>query len=135
MPAKLHARLGKPTSYTVPSYDELVVEATQSAGEPQNLDTEWAVEFVGRCLQVRAGERFLRVREPNLHPRMLASLNAAGGSRRELTRPWIRAVRFQRDPLVTRIAGVVRCGATYRAFTAEFRPTVAGWWLTHLGVL
>ena len=135
MPAKLHARLGKPTSYSVPSFDELVVEATQQAGEPQNLDAAWAVEFVGRCLQVLAGERFLRVREPNLHPRMLASLNAAGGSRRELTHPWIRAVRFQRDPEVTRIAGVVRCGATYRAFTAEFRPAAAGWWLTHLGVL
>ena len=44
-------------------------------------------------------------------------------------------VEWLADPLVTRIAGVVRCGATYRAFTAEFRPTVAGWWLTHLGVL
>ncbi|MFN8185220.1 MAG: hypothetical protein U0R23_12440 [Candidatus Nanopelagicales bacterium] len=135
MPATLHARLGKPTSYTVPSFDELVVEATQSAGEPQNLDAAWAVEFVGRCLQVLAGERFLRVREPNLHPRVLASLNAAGGSRLELIHPWIRAVRFQRDPLVTRMAGMVRCGAIYRAFTAEFRPAGAGWWLTHLGVL
>ena len=135
MPTSLHARLGKPTSYSVPSYDELVVEATQAAGEPQDLDAPWAVEFVGRCLQVLSGERFLRVREPNLHPRMLASMNVAGGSRQELIHPRIRAVRFQRDPQVTRIAGVVQCGAGYRAFTAEFRPKTSGWWLTHLGVL
>ena len=86
-------------------------------------------------MQVLSGERFLRVREPNLHPRMLASMNVAGGSRQELIHPRIRAVRFQRDPQVTRIAGVVQCGAGYRAFTAEFRPKTSGWWLTHLGVL
>ena len=136
MTAILNPRLGEPTSYTVPGLDELLLRDVEEATAPQPFDDEWAVEFVGRCIQVLAGERFLsRPRIEGIHPRLLASLRAAAGSRRELLHPRIRAVRFQQGERVIRMAGVVRCGATGRGFTAEFRASSRGWWLTHLGVL
>ena len=131
----LHPRLGAPSSYSVHHDDELVLEAAEAAVDPQDLDAAWAVEFLGRCIQVLAGERFLPVRDRNVHPLLFASLKAASGSRQEVRHPRVLVVRFQREPRVTRVAGVVQCGACCRGFTAEFRPAAAGWWLTHLGVL
>lgn len=77
----------------------------------------------------------MRLREASLHPWMLAGLKAAAGSRPELAHPRIQVIRFQGEPQLIRVAGVVGCGAVHRGFTAEFRTAAGGWWLTHLGVL
>ncbi len=135
MTALLNPRLGQPSSYTVHPTDPLLQDL-EEVSPRHPFDATWAVELVGGCIQVLAGERFMsRPRVEGIHPRMLASLRSAGGSRRELLHPRIRAVRFQRGEMVVRVAGVAECGLTGRAFTAEFRPTTKGWWLTHLGVI
>lgn len=131
----VHRHAPKPLSYTVAPHDDLVVRASRAVTEPLALDADWAVELGVRCVQVLAGERFLPIRHRNVHPGLLAALKAAAGSRADVRGCRVQAVRVQREAAVVRLAGVLRCGARGRAFTAEFRPTASGWWLTHIGVV
>lgn len=131
----VHRNAPEPLFYTVGPDDDLVVRAGRAVGEPLALDADRAVELVVRCVQVLAGQRSVPIRDRNVHPGLLAVVKAAAGSRVDVRGCRVRAVRVQREASVVRLAGVLVCGARGRAFTAEFRPTGSGWWLTHLGVV
>ncbi len=138
MPASLHPRYGfRPIGYTVPLTDSCDEDEFDSVLGPEFLlDATWAVELTCRCVEILAGTRGAPIRDTSINPRLLASLRRDAGKRPQLRDPRVVSVRFQREPAVTRLAGLVRCGADFHAVTAEFRRSSSGrYWLTQFGVL
>ena len=137
MTASLHPRYGfRPIGYTVSLTGRDDDELDAVLGPEFLINSTWAVELTCRCVEILAGTRVAPIRDTSINPRLLASLRRDAGKRVDLRDPRIVSVRLQREPAVTRLAGLVACGQGFHAVTSEFRRNSAGrYWMTQVAVL